>query len=115
MLFFQNINTTNITRIRNGRVELVNPKTGSLIKTIYMNNSKAIDSDLNIDGKIAVITLENGNVCTYKIDGSPLKTIFMSGSNKANRARFDGTNVVIYLNNGKCQLTKPDGSPIKTF
>jgi len=67
------------------------------------------------DGKLIVITLENGSVDLRKDNGSDIRTMYMSSSNKATRARFDGENVIITLGNGKSQLTKQNGSPIRTF
>ena len=110
----QTYSNMNHTRIKNGKVELIN-ENGSLIRTIYSNNTAAVDADMSDDGKLIVITLENGSVDLRKDNGSDIRTMYMSSSNKATRARFDGENVIITLGNGKSQLTKQNGSPIRTF
>ena len=115
-ILFLTFNTLkmNHTRIKSGKVELIK-EDGSLVRTIYSNNTPAVDADMSNDGKLIVITLENGNVDLRKDNGSDVRTLFMYGSNKAKRARFDGENVIITLSNGKSQLTKQNGSVIRVF
>ena len=104
----------NHTRIKSGRVELIK-EDGSLVRTIYSNNTPAVDADMSVDGRLVVITLENGSVDLRKENGSDVRTLFMYGANKAKRARFEGENVIITFASGKSQLTKQNGSVIKIF
>lgn len=109
-----NLLKMNHTRIKSGKVELIK-EDGSLVRTIYSNNTPAVDADMSVDGRLVVITLENGSVDLRKENGSDVRTLFMYGANKAKRARFEGENVIITFASGKSQLTKQNGSVIKIF
>ncbi len=105
-----------ITRLRDGKVELLN-ENGSVIRTIYSGNISAIDSDINSSGSLIVVTLSNGSVELRNSTGGHIRTLYNVVMNKAlaTKSKFSGTEILIYLDNGKTELIKENGSVIRTF
>lgn len=105
-----------ITKLNNGKVELLNEK-GSLIRTIYSGNVSAIDSDINNTGLLIVVTLSNGSVVLKNSTGGHIRTLYDVTMNKAlaTKSKFSGSEILIYLSNGKTELIRENGSVIRIF
>ena len=99
----------NFTGIKNGKVEVFNEKF-NLLRTI--GNGDALESSLNTDGTLALITTVNGEVELWDEYCSLVLTI---EDVDAKRATFRGEEIIILTKNGTIESRKLNGEIIRVL
>jgi len=83
---------------------------GSLIRVV--GNGDAVNAELSRDGKLVLITTNQGKVEIRQETGSLIRTI---GNGDAVNAKFHENDIMVYTKSGKMELRKDHGSLIRVL